>query len=136
MNRKKVLLKLIEADNKDFDSMNRIEKEIDGLAGWLSSLLPGDGEKSILPRGYIFQHWPTGRYLLEKMDGEFEQPLVRLTEVEKNRMSINEFQEDINRTRFLEDLALMLKAESRERDLASDALFRVTMNPLYPSFIQ
>ena len=111
-----VVARLDRAGDRNGKAWQKVKSAIDQLAGYLSNVLPGGGVENKLPDGYIFKHWPSKEYRLEK-GGE-----VSLTREKKDVWHLLRFCEDIH-LGWPVRVADFLDAQSTRLELAAAAVF-------------
>mgnify|MGYP001610085193 CR=1 FL=1 len=98
--------RLNRAGDNNSRAWQKLREAVDELATRLAGVLPGGGEKTSLPGGYTFAHWPSKQYRLERRDSS-----VVLTKEAKDRRFLLEFCQDIH-SGLLERIAGFLEDQS------------------------
>ena len=114
-----VVARLDREGDRNGKAWEKIKITVDQLADFLSKILPGGGFENKLPDGYIFKHWPSKEYWLQKIAGPYGS--FSLTRDRKGLKEILVFCEDIH-IGWLNRVSDRLAQQSTRIELAADEI--------------
>ena len=114
-----VVARLDREGDRNGKAWVKIKTTVDQLADFFSRILPGGGFENKLPDGYVFKHWPSKEYWIQKIAGSHES--FSLTRDRKGLKELLAFCEDIH-TGWLNRVADRLNQQSTRIELAADEI--------------
>ena len=114
------IARLTRAGSEYSRTIDKLRTSVDELAAFLAKTLPQEGAVIKLPRGYVFQWWPSGEYFLMKKEQETTgvRVLIHLTRENKPRKELLDFAEEIAKGWF-DEVAQFLEEEANKFETAS-----------------